>query len=294
MLKLLVHVHIYYHEQVDYIIEKLNNIVDCAWDLYVTYSQYNEDTEQKIKQFKSDTHFINVKNVGYDVWPFIVVLKEIDLKQYDLVLKLHTKGYYKEAVFFNNCTMKGFGWRDTLYDTYLYSKDVFKNILKKFEDKSEIGIIVNKNLFLQFGIYCKRDIPEETFLMNKIKERLDIHSDYSCFVAGTIFMARADIFDKLKNSDISENNFSTVSRGKISGSFAHVLERVFCILADDKGYKVLAIKNKNRHPYKSILKQIFSIIETTNCHKAVIILGIRIKIKNKFLNFKDILKSRIR
>ena len=62
-MKLLVHEHIYYHDQVDYIIKKLSKISDCDWDLYVTYAEYNESTEKKLKKFKPDTHFIKVKNV---------------------------------------------------------------------------------------------------------------------------------------------------------------------------------------------------------------------------------------
>ena len=243
MLKLLVHVHIYYHEQVDYIIEKLNNIVDCDWDLYVTYSQYNEDTEQKFKQFKSDTHFINVKNVGYDVWPFIVVLKEIDLKQYDLVLKLHTKSYYEETITFNHYTMYGFGWRDTLYDTYLFSHNAFKNILKIFTKHPNVGIIVNNHLLIKSDKY---NTVEETFLTNEIKRLLDINSTYNRFIAGTMFMARAEILGKLKASSITEKDFSLESKTQTTGSFAHSLERIFCLLAVNKGYRVLAIRNKSK------------------------------------------------
>ena len=246
-MKLLVHQHIYYHDQVDYIINKLSHIVDCDWDLYVTYSDYNEETEQKIKNFKSDAFFIKVKNVGYDIWPFIIVLRAVDLEKYNYVLKLHTKNFYKKEIIYNDLKTINYGWRNTLYDTYLYSKRIFKHNIARLTKNPNLGIIVNKNFFLQFGKYCNLNLPEETYLMDALKTRLGINSDYDKFVAGTMFMARADIFEKLRNSDIDEEDFSLESKTNITGSMAHVIERVFCILADDKGYKIDIVQSKSKH-----------------------------------------------
>ena len=50
-IKLFVHVHIYYHEQTDYIIKKLKNITGCIFDLYVSYSKNNEATKEKFLKF---------------------------------------------------------------------------------------------------------------------------------------------------------------------------------------------------------------------------------------------------
>jgi len=46
--KLLVHLHLYYHDQLDNMIEKLKNIQICEWDLYVTTCEYNKDMYEKI------------------------------------------------------------------------------------------------------------------------------------------------------------------------------------------------------------------------------------------------------
>ena len=70
-MKLLVHFHVYYHDQVDYFIEKMSNINGCDWDLYVTMSEMNPETVGKLRQFKPSAVFIKIENLGYDVWPFI-------------------------------------------------------------------------------------------------------------------------------------------------------------------------------------------------------------------------------
>ena len=44
-MKLLVHQHIYYHDQVDYIINKLSHIVDCDW--YLNNQDWMKSIEDK-------------------------------------------------------------------------------------------------------------------------------------------------------------------------------------------------------------------------------------------------------
>lgn len=48
MNRLFVHFHVYYHEQIDYFINKLSNINLCRWDLYVTVCEDNKETNNKI------------------------------------------------------------------------------------------------------------------------------------------------------------------------------------------------------------------------------------------------------
>jgi hypothetical protein len=44
--RFLVHLHLYYHEQLDFMIEKLKNIQGCDWDLYVTINENNEESKK--------------------------------------------------------------------------------------------------------------------------------------------------------------------------------------------------------------------------------------------------------
>ena len=49
--KLLVHLHLYYLEQVDFMLKKLRNITGCDWDLYVTLCNSDNNVINKIKTF---------------------------------------------------------------------------------------------------------------------------------------------------------------------------------------------------------------------------------------------------
>ena len=61
------------------------------------------------------------------------------------------------------------------------------------------------------------------------------------------------------------------------------------VLADDKGYEVLAVENKGKHSTKGLLKNIFS-VKNENIHKIVTILGIKLTI-DWYLNNQDWMKS---
>lgn len=52
MKKLLVIFHIYYHEQIDYFIDKLCNINGIDWDLFITYTSESEETISKLRKLK--------------------------------------------------------------------------------------------------------------------------------------------------------------------------------------------------------------------------------------------------
>lgn len=283
--KLLVHLHLYYLEQVDFMLKKLHNISGCEWDLYVTLCTQDNNVINKIKTFKPDAQIILVENKGYDVLPFLKVLRTCNLENYDYILKLHTKHKATSLVQFKNIVYKNYLWRDKLINALLKSKKCFKDNLKILANKKEVGIIADKNFVFELTKYYG-EIPEDTYLLEELKQRLNIKNDYKFFVAGTMFIARAEIFEKLILSDISEEDFDSKSVSQTSGSMAHLLERIFGILANEKGY---IIYQKNdvfftlyNYIKNNLVKDIFSIKNHEDKkHKIITILGIKIFIKRK-------------
>ena len=65
-MKVLVHLHVYYLDQVPYFLEKLSSIGGCQWDLVVTSSSLPPREESLLREFKPDVRFIQAENVGYD------------------------------------------------------------------------------------------------------------------------------------------------------------------------------------------------------------------------------------
>ena len=90
-MKIAVHLHLYYLEQLPKILKYLKSLDGTAHDLHVTMVKHDKDAEKAISTFNPKANIIIVPNRGYDLGPFIEFLHQIDLDAYDLILKVHTK-----------------------------------------------------------------------------------------------------------------------------------------------------------------------------------------------------------
>ena len=286
--RFLVHLHLYYHEQLDFMIEKLKNIQGCDWDLYVTINENNEESSKKILEFKPDAKIIQVENLGFDVLPFIKVIRSVNIENYDYVLKIHTKNTRKNCNIqdfrYNGKHLKDTFWRDELLSALINTKKRFSKNIGILSQDSNIGMIINKTFFMNLRDY----IPEETYLLDELKTRLNINSSYNKFLAGTMFIIKADILNKVINSDLNDNDFvidKEIYNTGSKGTTAHVIERIFTLLTDEMGYKIYAIPNLNMEIYgfgRSLIKNIFSLKNSGDkSHKIITILGFKLKIKKK-------------
>ena len=201
MKRILVHLHIYYHDQTDFFIEKLSNITDYEWDLFVTMTGTNKDTENKITAFKKDTHIIRTENIGYDIWPFIKVIKSVNLDRYDYVMKLHTKS--ESVLKIHKITLCGYEWRNALVNSLLGSRRKFRKILKIFRQRPDIGIICCRMLWMKTSLWHS----EDSFLLDRELRRIGLKVSDRHFCVGTMFIARSRIFRYLQKDNITENIF---------------------------------------------------------------------------------------
>lgn len=245
--KLLVHLHIYYYDQTDYFISKLKNIVDCDWDLYITVVERNEEELNKFKKLKPNLHIICTKNIGYDIYPFLYIIQNINLEQYDYVLKMHTKRFLNRGMCLGDkLYVCGYIWRNDLIDALIKNKKTFKNNLKKMS-KTNYGLVCNKNYLLPInGSYS---LKEDLNNLKNLETELSVTSKYDYFVAGTIFLIRADVISRLKTLNLLKDDFEKGTSGK-SGLLAHAVERLFAILTEDCGYKILTVATRPLMQYR--------------------------------------------
>ena len=254
--KLLVHIHLYYPEQINFMLKKLRNITNCEWDLYITYCNIDEITKNRILKFKSDAHLIKVENRGYDILPFINIIRDVNLDEYDYILKIHTKNKQKK-LYLENYHKSGYWWRNQLINALLNNKRRFLQNLSIFKKNPNIGMICS-DIFL-WSTITKCNWPEDTYLLDDELKRLNFKSNYKYYCAGTMFMARSKIYKFLQNSNIDESRFPQSGKTMTTGTIAHVYERIFTIAVDEYGFKIFTVKN-----YYEItllfLKRIFSFI----------------------------------
>ena len=281
MSKLLTVLHVFYHEQIDYFIDKLSNINGIEWDLVVTYSEFSAETEAKLKIFKPDVKMLQVGNAGYDVWPFIQVIQNIDFDEYEYVLKLHTKGQSKQRL--NGVNFKEWLWRDLLVKALLKSRSRFAACIRLLETQSDIGMLCSYELYKDMeGV-----LPEECEMLQNEAERISLEVTDEYFCAGTIFLARLDAFRKLKEIEFSEESWGNLNKSHGNGTLAHVYERILCLLVADEGYRIETIigskKVSGKVFYKRkispVFKSIFNIDrDPKTLDKYMILLGLKMRL----------------
>ena len=233
MKKLLVHLHIFYHDQVDYFISKLKNISDIDWDLLVTCSEYNKESEQKLRAFRPDAAFLEVENVGYDVWPFIKVLQQTDLSGYEYIMKLHTKGPSSKSYRINGLRLKNHRWRNILVDSMLKSSNHFRKCIKLMDANPQYGCLCAYETSKMLSNF----FPEDMAMLDAEAKRIGISHTDGLFVAGTMFLARLDALKLIKTLQLTPEHFADhVSCSHSGASMAHIYERLLCFAICDGPY----------------------------------------------------------
>lgn len=272
--KLLVHLHLYYHEQIDFMIKNLKNINGCNWDLFVTYNTENPISINKLLKLKSDVHLIKVDNIGYDVWPFIQVIKSVNLNDYAYILKIHTKNK-TPMMYVKKFTAKGYWWRNELINVLLSSKRKFRNNLKILDNNRNIGMLCSEICLFDTG----DGLPENTYMLDDELKLLNFKTKSGKFCAGTMFMAKTEIYKFLKQDIINKLRFEPSEGSSSNTSLAHTYERILSLAVDEFGFNIYPVKNYKLYfklQLKQILETIFSIKNTkfySGRQKDITILG---------------------
>lgn len=227
--KALVILHMFYMDAWVEIKDYLKNLECYNYDLVITY--IDKFKKQKvlddIKSFKPEAKVFAVENKGYDLGPFILALKDVDLSQYDVVFKMHGKGIKRPFIFIYDQIFKGKDWFLQLWDGVLGPKTVHETMQKLLTNKS-VGLVAASNLIV------KDPLHKQSFTIDMAKSYgIDVPKDYE-YVAGTCFAVKSQALECIKSLDIPQDAFKKAEAGKFS--YAHMLERLVCILIG-KNYK---------------------------------------------------------
>lgn len=234
-MKLLVHFHLYYHDQLGWFLERLSNLSGFDYDLVVTYVEENQVSLSAIRELNPGAKFIKVSNQGYDIWPFIQVIKSVDLDRYACVLKIHTKAALNELIHIGGRRVTGFTWRDNLVDTLIGSPETVLENLRVFASNPEVGMICDVRY------YIRTEFWEDRFNLVTELRRLGFKTRERRFCAGTMFLIRSEALEYLKSEKIGPELFGGEMLSHSRGSMAHIYERILSIAVPAGGYRVMTI-----------------------------------------------------
>lgn len=232
MKKILVHVHIFYENLYPELKACLLNLNDYNCDYIFTFVKENEVLESDIKSTFKNVNVEIVKNLGFDLGPFVHVLNEVNLNDYSYVIKLHTK----RDIPLNGKKdwYTGSGWRDALLK-FIRSKDVFDKVVERLEKNPNVGMhgpnICTFNKKTDDHFSYKQALAY-------FKEKMLPLSNYK-FVAGTMFMVRADLLEQIKKLNLTQDDFESPDLSHEGCQMAHIFERLCGYTVTSQDYKIV-------------------------------------------------------
>lgn len=270
MKRILVHTHIYYEFLYPELKKCLLNLSDYDCDYFFTLVENNTTLIQDIKDSFPNAKVEVLKNLGFDLGPFVHVINEVNLSDYSYVIKLHTKRDIPTRESF--ARFAGPRWRDALLK-FIKDKDTFRKVLKRLEDNKSIGMhgpnisTFNKRCDEHDAYRATENFIQSHHLpLKRFK-----------FVAGTMFMVRAELLELIKKLNFSQNDFESPDITHEGCQMAHIFERFCGYAVISQGYKIVDCTTN-----VFISKFIYFLL---NLRKIVMtsILTIRITKKNKLL-----------
>ncbi len=227
--RILVILHLFYMSSWVEIREYLKNLQAYQYDLVVTYTDavVDEAVLDQIRTFKPGVTLRQCENVGYDVIPYLEVLKSVDLDQYDVIFKLQSKGLKRRQLFMYDQYFRKRDWFLNLFEGCIGAFTVHRTIRTLMDPNNRIGIMAAKNL-LVVDPQHKQNMVRAYMQENNIPV-----PDQYMYVAGTCFAMRASLAKPLTKLTYDIEEMRTTGRGF---SVAHKLERIICLSVFNDGY----------------------------------------------------------
>ena len=217
----LVLLHVYYPDLWDEIAAYLHNLDEAEFDLYVNVVDgcTSEDWKQGVVSEFPRAQIYSSPNIGADVGGTVALLQHVDLSDYGLICKLHTKKseYCAGGI--------GDSWRGDLLRACLRKP---REVLDIFASRPQVTMLGSANHnAVGHGINYRQCVR----LCDRFK--LDVRLLNSPWVGGTMFWCRPYVMQALKDANLRQDEF--VFPYAIDGTLAHAVERIFGALAASRG-----------------------------------------------------------
>lgn len=228
----LVHVHVYYPTLWPELSLCLKSISKYAFKLVVTLVKSDSDLESRIKSDWPSANIVIVENLGFDLGPFFSVLMKENLSEYSYIIKLHTKRDIPTKESF--AWFAGARWRNALLK-FIRTPEIFDKVLSRFESHPEIGMHgPNISTFNKLTDDHIAHRATNAFLLKHGFTPMKYK-----FVAGTMFMVRAELFEKAKEIKVTHNDFEIPDETHEGCQLAHMFERFCGYIVCCQGYKIV-------------------------------------------------------
>lgn len=256
MKPILIHVHVYYPEIWPEIRDLLTKANLPEYDLFITMVEEHGRIREEAHEICPKAQVQLVENRGYDIWPFLYVLKQVNLHHYSYCIKLHTKRDIPISLDENlreviPYSLIGNKWRNYLLDI-IRPANLSKN-LNRFHTCPKLGMVANFKIIM----------PRETVYLDAYKECVKIIEQQGAsapseisYVAGSMFICRAHLMEPLQQLPYTALDFVPPTPERPI-SLAHVLERYLGWCVIHRGFTI----RDTFTPYSSLRMKIGYVLD---------------------------------
>jgi len=230
--------HVYYTDLANEIIEAFLRCGTLNSVVITTPTPTDELLIDALEKLSRERPNLNIavlpsKNIGRDIYPFLLAIKHKYVLDCDVFLKIHTKKSLHLDEY------KGRHWRQQLLSTLCPSPEQTSQISASLHNTDEAWIACPDEFTAgneSWGQNKKN--------VKKLAKELDIKvSKNLVFAAGSMFWARSELVKSLSKLRI-EQLFDSDKDGLLDGSMCHAIERLFGVIAISNSKKYWAFKDR--------------------------------------------------
>ncbi len=237
---ILAHVHVFYPERWPELAEMLGHLAPYPHRICITVPKdapfVHDGTPALDPPPPAGAEVVFTENAGYDIGPFLEALRRVRLEDFSFVLKLHTKRDTPEA----RLTVNGADYGGARFREYLLSvartPAALARALTELTTCPDVGMVADPRLLIH-SLTDDYDKEATRRLRKFLKER-GLPPRRFAYVAGTMFLARAEVFRPLLGLGLRNEDFEPA--GTHVGNLAHVLERLIGYFVAARGLRVAA------------------------------------------------------
>jgi lipopolysaccharide biosynthesis protein len=243
-------IHLYHLERWPLFHEALLRLREngCEYDLFITLPPTNIHFTDTIKQSFSEARVVQLRNHGRDVRPFMIVATLLKEMGYTATLKLHSKKSTHRS--------DGKEWLEGMVRDLVPQSITIQRRLEELLHSKKTGVIGPSDVYYPLSVNFPANGVHMSRVCNKIfskkvsYEVLQKNRKAYGFFAGTMFWVRLDAIDQLFAPRFWRFEKEA---GQIDGTFAHALERLYCVVPEVAGRALYEVGSKGvvRRSYES-------------------------------------------
>lgn len=238
-IKTAVVIHLFYTESWDLFVNRLK-CLNNSFDIFITIPKQNTHFKETIKKTFPSAYIFIVPNRGRDVLPFMKIISTIYSRGYQNILKIHSKKSKHRT--------DGNEWLSDMVDKLLPKSQETTNKLIRILDDPLTGIIGPQKHYMSLLVNFRQNWHHSGNIIarvytKKLSRQMKKDKKKYGFFAGTMFWARVDALKSIIAEEFDVNNFEK-EHGQIDCTFAHALERVFCLVPELEGRRMYEVNKE--------------------------------------------------